>query len=180
MGIFFESSESHPFYNKFHDSNSIFGLPGINLESISARTVHDCEKDGRGVVIPEYDNEEKTTGYLVWNGLPLNTKVRIPDGFCVAGVGVSFLNSHCDDSCDLKGLISDPPISRIFKTVDFVVPTRFWSKQIPKAPLVLARNSMSGAAQLSSELLAAHEAATEVTRTAEGDASPTVPSVLPP
>ena len=57
---------------------------------------------------PEYDNEEKTSGYLVWNGIPSKSKVRIPDGFCVAGVGVSLLNSHCEDSSALKGLISDP------------------------------------------------------------------------
>ena len=77
--------------------NSVLGdrWPGIKYEvslnpSVKKATyLHDFEKDGRGVVIPEYDNEEKTSGYLVWNGLPLNTKVRIPDGFCVAGVGVS-------------------------------------------------------------------------------------------
>ena len=56
--------------------------------------MHDFEKDGKGVVIREYDNEEKKSGYLVWNSLPLNTKVRIPDGFSEAGVGVTLLNSH--------------------------------------------------------------------------------------
>ena len=75
-------------------------------------------------MIPEVRQRREDVGYLVWNGLPLNTKVRIPDGFCVAGVGVSLLNSHCDDTCALKEQISDPPISRIFKTVDFVVPAR--------------------------------------------------------
>ena len=148
----------------------------INLSVKKATYLHDFEKDGKGVVIPEYDNEEKTSWYLVWNGLPLNTNVRIPEGFCVAGVGVSLLNSHCDDTCASRG---PTPISRIFKTVDFVVPALYWSKQIHKGPFVPAKLPMASAAHLSSELLAAHEAAAEVTRTAVGDASPTVPSVLP-
>ena len=39
FGIFFERSESHRVSNYLADSNSIFGRPGINLESVSARTV---------------------------------------------------------------------------------------------------------------------------------------------
>ena len=37
--FFFESSESHRVSNQLADSNSIFGLPGINLETILGRTV---------------------------------------------------------------------------------------------------------------------------------------------
>ena len=48
--FFFESSESHRVSNSLADSNSIFGLPRINLESISARTVFaggTCDNNGR-------------------------------------------------------------------------------------------------------------------------------------
>ena len=75
----------------------------VNPSVKKATYLHDFEKGGRGVVTPGYDNEEKTSGFLVWNGLPLDTKVRISAGFCVAGVVVSLLNPHCDDTCALKG-----------------------------------------------------------------------------
>ena len=83
---------------------------GHRTRTISIRKGHD-------VVIPEYDEEEKTSGYLVWNSVPLSTMIRIPE----AGEGVTLMNPLCDGACALKGDTSDPTIARVFKSVNFIV-----------------------------------------------------------
>ena len=60
----------------------------------SALYVHHFGRDGNGVVIPEYDNEKKMSGFFVWTGLPRDTKIRILDSLCVAGARVTLVNQH--------------------------------------------------------------------------------------